>query len=130
MAQLKKLVTVITTVVLLISLYVLLKTQIAQLLDLPIYHSSWLADVWVCALVILLIAANYALQNHAQNAQVRSAWIALNAGLYLDEWITRLTLYWLPIKLTSHNALSGNIPSTTAPLEQSIPPSFQHQVKS
>lgn len=130
MAQLKNLVTVITTVVLLISLYVLLKTQMAQLLDLPIYHSSWLADVWVCALVILLIAANYALQNHAQNAQVRSAWIALNAGVYLDEWITRLTLYWLPIKLTSHNALSGNTTSTTAPLEQSITSSFQHQVKS
>lgn len=125
MAHLKNLITVITTVVLLISLYVLLKTQMAQLLDLQVYHSSLLADVWVCALVILLIATNYVLQNHAQNMQVRSAWIALNAGLYLDEWITRFTLYWLPIKLTSKKALSGKKLS-----EQSLPPSFQHEVKS
>ena len=130
MAHLKNLITVITTVVLLISLYVLLKTQMAQLLDLQVYHSSWLADVWVCALVILLIATNYVLQNHAQNKQVRSAWIALNAGLYLDEWITRFTLYCLPIKLTSKKALSGKTTSIAATSEQSLLPSFQHEVKS
>ena len=130
LSHLKSMAAVITTVVLLISLYVLLKTQMAQLLDLQVYHSSWLTDVWVCALVILLIATNYVLQNHAQNTQVRSAWIALNAGLYLDEWITRVTLYCLPIKLTSKKALSGKTTFTTAPSEQSLPPSFQHEVKS
>ena len=130
MAHLKNLIMVITTVVLLISLYVMLKTQMAQLLDLQVYHSSWLADLWVCALVILLIATNYVLQNQAQNTQVRSAWIALNAGLYLDEWITRFTLYCLPIKLTPHKALSGKTTSVASTSEQSLPPSFQHEVKS
>ena len=130
MAHLKNLITVITTVVLLISLYVLIKIQLAQLLDLQVYHPSWLADLWVCTLVIVLIAANYVLQNHAQNKQARSVWIALNAGLYLDEWITRFTLYCLPIKLTSKKALSGKTAFIAATSEQSLPPSFQHEVKS
>ena len=130
MAHLKNLITVITKVLFLISLYVVIKTQMAQLLDLHVYHNSWLADLWICALLILLIATNYVLQNHAQNTQVRSAWIALNAGLYLDEWITRFTLYCLPIKLTSKKALSGKTAFIAATSEQSLPPSFQHEVKS
>lgn len=81
-------------------LYVLLKSVLAHYLNLNIPATSLAADIWVCSLMVLLILANYLLHAYVHHSWVRRAWIALNAGLYLDEWMTRFTLRWWPVKLT------------------------------
>jgi NAD(P)H-quinone oxidoreductase subunit 5 len=87
-------------VTLLFSVYLLLKTALIEPLGLPNQGQNWLADVWVCSLLVLLAASSYSLQRWPSRPPVKRAWIALNAGLYLDEWMTRLTLRWWPVTLT------------------------------
>lgn len=91
---------VVGTVFCLTTLYVLMKTILAQHLNLNIPAPSLAADMWVCSLLVLLILANYLLHAHVKHSWVRRTWMALNAGLYLDEWMTRFTLRWWPVKLT------------------------------
>jgi NAD(P)H-quinone oxidoreductase subunit 5 len=91
---------VITTIVGLTVMYIGLKILIAHQLNLDIPATSLAADLWVCSLMGLLILSHYLLQSQVHHPQVRRAWIALNAGLYLDEWMTRFTLRWWPVKLT------------------------------
>lgn len=95
------LVFVISTVFCLTALYVLLKSVLAHYLNLNIPTTSLAADIWVCSLMVFLIITNYLLHSYVHHSWVRRTWIALNAGLYLDEWMTRLTLRWWPVKLTS-----------------------------
>ena len=124
-------VSVVMTV--LLAVYVLLKALIGHALNLPVMEYSMLADIWVCSLIALLTITNYLLQLHAQHPLVQRAWIALNAGLYLDEWMTRLTLRWSPVKLMS---TSQSIPKNLSqPLSQPLSKSHskpfpEHEVKS
>lgn len=126
---------VILVMMVLLAVYVTLKAGIANALNLPATQPSMLADVWVCSLIFLLAISNYFLQIHAPHLLVQRAWIALNAGLYLDEWMTRFTLRWSPVKLNSvstskllSNNLSKKLPkSLTKPHSKPFP---EHEVKS
>lgn len=84
----------------LLVLYLTLKTGLAQALELPAGKANIWADAWVCSLLVVLMVASYSLQRWPLNTRVRRVWIALNAGLYLDEWMTRFTLRWWPVTLT------------------------------
>ncbi|WP_419147196.1 NADH-quinone oxidoreductase subunit L [Pseudoalteromonas 'SMAR'] len=57
------------------------------------------ADIWVMLLVISLIVVNYLLYYRAGSAKVQRMSRALYAGLYLDEWMTRLTILLWPVHL-------------------------------
>ncbi|HMW71403.1 MAG TPA: hypothetical protein PKD17_06260, partial [Cellvibrionaceae bacterium] len=89
------------TVSVLIAVYLGLKTAIA--LGLPTAHGavSLAADLWVASWLVALAAASYSLQRWPLQPRLRRVWIALNAGLYLDEWMTRLTLRLWPLSLTT-----------------------------
>ncbi len=84
----------------LVALYLTLKTGLAQALELAPSAANFWADIWVCSLLLVLMATSYSLQRWPLNHKVRRLWIALNAGLYLDEWMTRFTLRWWPVTLT------------------------------
>ncbi len=66
--------------------------------DLP--HSyNVLADAWLCFLFLGLFTVYLFLQYYPANPLARRVFISLNAGLYLDEWMTRQTLKWWPLHL-------------------------------
>lgn len=90
----------VASLVILFTVYLSLKTALIQPLGLSPQPQSWAADLWVCSLLLLLAIGSYSLQRWPLNPRVRRAWIALNAGLYLDEWMSRLTLRWWPVTLT------------------------------
>jgi len=85
----------------LLATYSLLKTALAQSLDLTPAGYNRAADLWVCSWLLILAAASYALQRWPLQPQLRRLWIALHGGLYLDEWMSRLTLRWWPLPLTA-----------------------------
>ena len=90
----------IATLAGLLLLYLLVKTLLANQLGLHQHLSSLAADVWVSGLLLVLMIGHFVLQLLPHHAAVRRTWIALNAGLYLDEWMTRFTLRWWPVTLT------------------------------
>jgi NAD(P)H-quinone oxidoreductase subunit 5 len=61
-----------------------------------------LADSWVIALILTLMIASYYLRYQSWRPQVKSLSTLLFAGLYLDEWFTRLTLKIWPINLPNN----------------------------
>lgn len=60
---------------------------------------SLAADVWVCSLIVLLAAGYLLLRNNTASPVRRRLWHVLYAGLYLDEWSTRITLKVWPTRL-------------------------------
>ncbi len=62
-------------------------------------NAAWLADLWVAALILAIIAGYSFLRQapRSEFAQSLTAW--LYAGLYLDEWVTRTTLRLWPARL-------------------------------
>jgi NAD(P)H-quinone oxidoreductase subunit 5 len=60
---------------------------------------SPLADIWVSTLFIVMFSVFLLLQNAAHLKTQRNWFISLNAGFYLDEWATRLTLRLWPVAL-------------------------------
>lgn len=58
-----------------------------------------LADFWVMGLFISLFILSWLLRYQAQRPSVQHLSMALFAGLYLDEWLTRLTLKVWPLRL-------------------------------
>ncbi|WP_115718989.1 NADH-quinone oxidoreductase subunit L [Gallaecimonas mangrovi] len=83
--------------VFLLTLYTTAKHHLAVLmgLDAPLNH--W-ADGFVALLFFALFALSLALQYWPHVAWVKRLFIWLNAGAYLDEWATRLTLKFWPSK--------------------------------
>lgn len=83
----------------LMAVYLGLKTALAE--ALPITHGpySLAADLWVGSWLVVLAIVSYSLQRWPLQPQLRRAWIALNGGLYLDEWMSRLTLRLWPLSL-------------------------------
>lgn len=57
------------------------------------------ADLWGIGLVISLLTISWLLRFRADHPYVQRLSISLFAGLYLDEWLTRLTLKIWPVKL-------------------------------
>ncbi len=79
----------------LLTLYTSAKHALAQLmgLDAPL---NLIADAFVALLFVSLFALSMALQYWPHVGWVKRLFIYLNAGAYLDEWATRLTLKWWP----------------------------------
>ena len=79
----------------LLTLYTTAKHALAEVVGLgaPL---NILADGFVAALFICLFALSMALQYWPHVSWVKRLFISLNAGVYLDEWATRLTLKWWP----------------------------------
>ena len=91
-----------TAMALALVLFVALITQkliLTPLVSGPAPVVGWLADLWIAALIGLLVTTWALLRNSPESAFSRqvSAW--LFAGLYLDEWFTRTTLRIWPRRL-------------------------------
>ncbi|WP_352311449.1 hypothetical protein, partial [Psychrobacter sp. W2-37-MNA-CIBAN-0211] len=79
--------------------YVVAKNIFTLALELEQWREAAfsLADSWVIALILTLMIASYFLRYQSWRPQVKSLSTLLFAGLYLDEWFTRLTLKIWPI---------------------------------
>ncbi|MBA3695400.1 MAG: NADH-quinone oxidoreductase subunit L [Methylotenera sp.] len=79
--------------------YYLLKAGIGALLPTIGHKYSAMADLWISTLFLALLALYLLLQYRPNQIYTRKLFIALNAGFYLDEWATRITLKIWGIKL-------------------------------
>lgn len=66
--------------------------------DIP-FNYNLVADCWIGLLFLGLFSVYQILQYHPSNPMARRLFIALNAGLYLDEWVTSMTLKCWPLHL-------------------------------
>lgn len=77
----------------------------------PVASIFSLPDLWISALVILLVTASFLMHNMPQLRISQKLSMVLFAGLYLDEWATRATLTIWPIyprvKQQSMHAMSA-----------------------
>ena len=89
-----------------ISVYVGSSFITSFLMPVATEQYSLLADVWVSGLLIILFSLFLRLRSAENNATTRNWFIALNAGFYLDEWATRITLRAWPIKLPTTSGKS------------------------
>lgn len=96
--------TAVAPIVALIALYLLLKGGISFLLPNLQHVYYWQSDLLVSALFIGLFIAYFALFELQHKALRRRVLPLLNAGLYLDEWSTRITLRIWPISLPKKQA--------------------------
>lgn len=62
-----------------------------------------LADIWACTLFISLFALAVGLRYYAHLRWARHLSITLFAGLYLDEWFTKITLKIWPVALPAYS---------------------------
>lgn len=96
------LLTILGLAALVIVSYSLMKTLIAQLIPsssgLSVASLS-MADIWVASLFISLFVMSNLLRYQGHKAAMQRISIALFAGLYLDEWLTRLTVKLWPVRL-------------------------------
>ncbi|MEJ2792037.1 NADH-quinone oxidoreductase subunit L [Iodobacter sp. LRB] len=72
--------------------YYLLKTGMAWMLPNIEHQYDLAADIWITVLFTALFTLQLLLQYKAHSPALRKLFIALNAGFYLDEWATRITL--------------------------------------
>jgi NAD(P)H-quinone oxidoreductase subunit 5 len=86
--------------------YVLLKQGLAQIPELAavagvssLHHPLSLADLWAMMLFAMVAAVSHLLNNYAAHPFVQRLSTVLFAGLYLDEWFTRVTLRIWPVSL-------------------------------
>jgi len=79
--------------------YLVLGNFIQGLTPVTFQAPGLLADVWVSGLFITLFLGFMFLQYAPKHRFAKQSFIALNAGFYLDEWATRITLRLWPISL-------------------------------
>lgn len=94
-----------------IAAYICFSFIAAQLVPKSVESYSLLADLWVSVLFISLFCLFLRIQSKHNNITTRNWFISLNAGLYLDEWATRITLRLWPISLPPIKA--KNLKQTT-----------------
>jgi len=94
--------------------YVLAKAASTVLLADTPYSYDVVADSWLGLLFLGLFAVYVALLYHPSNPVARRLFVALNAGLYLDEWVTRLTLKFWPLHLPRTKQHSVSLQPETA----------------
>ena len=94
-----------------VAFYLLMKTVMPLLLPEVNVSYSWMADAWISAVFITLMAGYLYLQYQTQSQLSRKLFIALNAGFYLDEWATRTTLKIWPISVPRSTNKHMAIPS-------------------
>lgn len=83
----------------LLASYYLLKTCVGIMLPAVSHTYSALADLWISTLFLGLLALYLLLQYRPSHIYARKMFIALNAGFYLDQWATRVTLKMWTIRL-------------------------------
>jgi NAD(P)H-quinone oxidoreductase subunit 5 len=83
----------------LLASYYLLKTSVGLMLPVVEHDYSVAADLWMSGLFLGLLVLNFLLQYRADRPAVKKLFIALNAGFYLDEWSSRITLKLWAISL-------------------------------
>ncbi len=83
----------------LLASYYLLKTGIGAMLPTASHTYSAMADLWISSLFLSLLVLYLLLQYRPSQIYTRKLFIALNAGFYLDQWATRITLKIWPIRL-------------------------------
>jgi NAD(P)H-quinone oxidoreductase subunit 5 len=83
--------------------YLVLKTAMGFLLPEVVPVASTLSDVWISSLLLLLVSFSLLLQHFPGHSFSQRLFIALNAGLYLDEAMTRFTLLIWPKRLPKTN---------------------------
>ncbi|MCC5452391.1 NADH-quinone oxidoreductase subunit L [Rheinheimera sp. UJ51] len=81
----------------LLTLYLLGKTWLSAVMPTP-QGSTFFADVLSSLVFIILFGVAVLLRYHASQPALNQLFIWLNAGGYLDEWATRLTLKIWPYK--------------------------------
>lgn len=79
--------------------YALFKQSMHMLVPQVDHGYVWQTDIWFSGLLIVLLVLHLYLQYFPQQSVSRKLFVALNAGFYLDEWSTRLTLWIWPIQL-------------------------------
>lgn len=78
--------------VLLVAAYAGQKTLAHWLAPSSAQGLDFYSDLWVC-LLFSALAGGYLLMRYAPSSRAgRNLWLSLYAGLYLDEWATRITL--------------------------------------
>ncbi|MEX2333244.1 MAG: proton-conducting transporter membrane subunit, partial [Pseudohongiella sp.] len=88
---------------LLLVCYLLLKGTMTSVIPAHGHVYSALFDFWVISLFAVQVLVYLQLQYRPASLPSHRLFIALNAGFYLDEWMTRLTLKWWPISLPRDN---------------------------
>lgn len=86
--------------------YSVLKWLFSHAIELPVLLSQSagsIADIFLCLLFLGLFGISLCLQYGSNKPWVKRLSISLFAGLYLDEWLTRLTLRVWPTRLPSGN---------------------------
>lgn len=83
----------------LLASYYSLKTAVSLMLPSVNHTYSVLADFWMMTLFSGLLALYLLLQYKPTHPYARKLFIALNAGFYLDQWATRITLKVWGIRL-------------------------------
>jgi len=96
--------TAIMPVAALIAFYVMLKSSIANLLPNIQHDYYWQSDLLASVLFVGLFVAYFALFEMQHKALRQRLLPLLNAGFYLDEWSTRVTLRIWPISLPKKQA--------------------------
>lgn len=91
--------TAILPIFALIALYMVLKGSISNLLPNIQHNYYWQSDLLVSVLFVGLFVAYFTLFEMQHKALRRYVLPLLNAGFYLDEWSTRVTLRIWPISL-------------------------------
>lgn len=82
-----------------LALYVLGKAMTANVVvQLPASDYLVALDAWVTAILLSITLVYLWLLYRPQQALGHRVFVALNAGLYLDEWATRLTLRLWPLR--------------------------------
>ncbi len=83
----------------LLASYYLLKTGFSVILPTVKHTYSAMADLWISSLFLGLLGLYLLLQYRPTHLYTRKLFIALNAGFYLDQWATRITLKIWSIRL-------------------------------
>lgn len=92
--------------------YVSFSLIASKIIPVPVAAYPIFADLWVSALFLTLFVLFLRLNNGLAGQGQRRWFIALNAGFYLDEWATRITLRIWPIDLptsTKKNLKHSNL---------------------
>lgn len=87
----------------LLSAYLLLKSATATLVSEHSFLATTLADLWISFLLLMLVGVSLLLAYFPGKAFSQRLFIVLNAGLYLDEAMTRFTLLIWPKRLPKTN---------------------------
>jgi len=96
---------------LLLGTYWAFKTILAPVIPAHEHTYRVWFDVWILSLFAILLLGYFQLRYNPQSTSSHRLFIALNAGFYLDEWLTRLTLKLWPLPRTpntttmSHGAI-------------------------